>query len=77
MKYASHISVRLIINSSMHQVVYPGTDCGNLFNSNLRQHYKEMHFTTNGMTSWYLLTLLFKQAIPMEIGLWTLRRVLI
>lgn len=73
MKYASFISVRLRINRDMHQVIYPGIDCGNLFNSNLRRHYKEMHFTTNGLTSWHLLTLLSKQAVQMEMALWTLK----
>lgn len=30
-----------------------------------------MHFTTNGLTSWHLLTLLSKQAVLMEMALWT------
>lgn len=32
-----------------------------------------MHFTTNGLTSWHLLTLLSKQAVQMEMALWTFK----
>lgn len=70
MKHDSFISVRLRINRNMHQVIYPGIDCSNLFNSNLRKHYKEMHFTTSGLSSWHLLMLLSKQAVQMEMVLW-------
>lgn len=73
MKYASFISARLRINRNIHQVIYPGIDCGNLFNSSLRKHFMVMHFTTNGLTSWHLLTLLSKQAVQMEMALWTFK----
>lgn len=73
MKYASFVSLRLRINRNMHHDIYPGIDCGNLFNFSLRRHYKKMHFTTSGMTSWHLLTLLCKQALQMEINLWTFK----
>lgn len=70
MKYASFISARLRINSNMHHDIYPGIDCGN---HSLRRHYKEMHFTTSGLSSWQLLTLLCKQTVQMEMALWTFK----
>lgn len=73
MKYASFISGRLRINRNKHQVVYPGMDHNNLFNSDLRKHYKEMHFRTNALISWHLLSILSKQAVQMVMALWTFK----
>lgn len=48
-------------------------DHNNLFNSDLRKYYKEMHFRTNDLISWPLLSILSKQAVQMVMALWTFK----